>query len=70
LGIATVAGHLLECAGQVTGGYFADPGLTDVPDLDRLGFPIAEISPDGGVVITKVPGSGGVVTTATCTEQL
>lgn len=70
LGIATVAGHLLECAGQVTGGYFADPGVKDVPDLDRLGFPIAEISADGVVVITKVAGSGGVVTTATCTEQL
>ncbi|MEO8483879.1 MAG: acyclic terpene utilization AtuA family protein [Acidobacteriota bacterium] len=70
LGIATSAGHLLECAGQVTGGYFADPGVKDVPGLERLGFPIAEISPDGGVVITKVSGSGGLVTTATCTEQL
>ncbi len=35
----TTLGHLLECAGQVTGGYFADPGVKDVPDLDRLGFP-------------------------------
>lgn len=70
LGRATVAGHLLECAGQVTGGYFADPGVKDVPDLDRLGFPIAEISPDGEIVVTKVVGSGGMVTTATCTEQL
>jgi hypothetical protein len=70
LGVATVAGHLLECAGQVTGGYFAEPGIKDVPNLDRLGFPIAEISPDGGIVITKVPGTGGMVTTATCTEQL
>ena len=70
LGVATMAGHLLECAGQVTGGYFADPGVKDVPDLDRLGFPVAEISPDGRVVITKVPGSGGCVTPSTCTEQL
>jgi Acyclic terpene utilisation family protein AtuA len=70
LGCGTVAGHLLECAGQVTGGYFADPSFKDVDDLARLGFPIAEISEDGGVVITKVPGSGGRVTVATCTEQL
>jgi hypothetical protein len=70
VGVATVAGHLLECAGQVTGGYFADPGMKDVPGLERLGFPIAEIAPDGAVVVTKVPGSGGCVTTATCTEQL
>lgn len=41
LGQATVVGHLLECAGQVTGGYFADPGLKDVPQLARLGFPSA-----------------------------
>ena len=48
----TVAGHLLECGGQVTGAYFADPGFKDVPDMDRLGFPLAEISSDGGIVIT------------------
>jgi hypothetical protein len=66
---ATLAGHLLECAGQVTGGYFADPGVKDVPHLERLGFPLAEIA-DGDIVVTKVSGSGGLVTTATCTEQL
>jgi hypothetical protein len=60
LGQATLIGHLLECAGQVTGGYFADPGYKDVPDLDRLGFPIGEVSEDGSVVITKVAGSGGL----------
>jgi len=70
LGKATVAGHLLECAGQVTGGYFADPGVKDVPDLARLGFPLAEVEADGSFAITKVPGSGGAVTTATCKEQL
>lgn len=70
LGQGTVIGHLLECAGQVTGGYFADPGYKDVPNLARLGFPIAEISPDGSAVITKVDGSGGAITAATCTEQL
>ncbi len=72
LGRGTLVGHLLECAGQVTGGYFADPGRKDVDDLSRLGFPIAEVSEDNdeAIVITKVPGSGGRVTTATCKEQL
>lgn len=70
LGQATVVGHLLECAGQVTGGYFADPGYKDVPDLAKLGFPIGEVAADGSVVITKVPQAGGRVTQATCKEQL
>jgi Acyclic terpene utilisation family protein AtuA len=70
LGRGTVVGHLLECAGQITGGYFADPGFKDVPDIARLGFPIAEVAEDGTAVITKVPGTGGVVSAATCTEQL
>ncbi|MFM0226338.1 acyclic terpene utilization AtuA family protein [Paraburkholderia dipogonis] len=70
LGQATVIGHLLECAGQITGGYFADPGFKDVPELARLGFPIAEVGPDGAVVITKLAQAGGRVTEATCKEQL
>ena len=70
LGRATVVGHLLECAGQVTGGYFADPGYKDVPNLARLGFPIGEVAADGSVVITKVAQAGGRVTAATCKEQL
>jgi len=70
LGRGTLAGHLLECAGQITGGYFADPGYKDVADLGRLGFPIGEVSEDGNLLVTKVPGSGGVVTEATCKEQL
>ena len=70
LGKGTLVGHLLECAGQVTGGYFADPGYRDVPDLARLGFPLAEVSSDGSAVITKVAGSGGCVTVATCASQL
>jgi hypothetical protein len=70
LGKATLAGHLLECAGQITGGYFADPGHKDVPDLARLGFPIGEVSADGALVITKVAGSGGAVTVDTVKEQL
>jgi len=69
LGQGIVMGHLLECAGQVTGGYFADPGYKDVPGIGRLGFPIAEIGEDGTFVVTKVEGSGGMVTLATCKEQ-
>ncbi|MGF6098421.1 acyclic terpene utilization AtuA family protein [Pseudomonas sp. 18175] len=70
LGRGTLVGHLLECAGQVSGGYFADPGFKDVDDLARLGFPLAEIDAEGEAVITKVAGSGGRVSRATCTEQL
>jgi hypothetical protein len=70
LGQGTVAGHLLECAGQITGGYFADPGYKDVPDLARLGFPIGEVGADGSLVVTKVASSGGAVTARTCKEQL
>jgi hypothetical protein len=70
LGRGPAVGHLLECAGQVTGGYFADPGYKDIEGLARLGFPIAEVGEDGSVVITKTPGSGGQVTLATCKEQL
>jgi len=70
LGKGTVAGHLLECAGQITGGYFADPSYKDVAGLARLGFPIGEVGEDGSLVVTKVAGSGGAVTARTCKEQL
>jgi hypothetical protein len=70
LGRGTLVGHLLECGGQITGGYFADPGRKDVAGLDRLGFPLAEVPDHGPIVITKVDGSGGQVTPATCKEQL
>ncbi|SMS11082.1 acyclic terpene utilization AtuA family protein [Pseudomonas viridiflava] len=70
LGRGTLVGHLLECAGQISGGYFADPGFKDVPDLARLGFPLADVNAAGQATITKVEGSGGRIDTATCTEQL
>ena len=57
---ATLAGHILECSVQATGGYFADPPYRDVPDLHALGFPIAEVS-ESEMLITKLPGTGGVV---------
>jgi hypothetical protein len=70
LGRATMAGHLLECGTQVTGGYFADPGFKDVPDLHAVGFPIAEIDADGGCVIGKADATGGCVDPRTVKEQL
>lgn len=70
LGRATMAGHLLECGAQVCGGYFADPGYKDVPGLDNVGFPIAEIDADGQCTIGKADGTGGLVSEATVKEQL
>lgn len=67
---ATMAGHLLECGAQVTGGYFADPGYKDVPDLARLGYPIAEIDADGHCTVTKPEGTGGRIDERTVKEQL
>ncbi|WP_024511539.1 acyclic terpene utilization AtuA family protein [Bradyrhizobium sp. ARR65] len=69
LGRATMAGHLLECGAQVTGGYFADPGFKDVPGPERIGYPIAEIDRDGNFFIGKATG-GGLVNRRTVTEQL
>ncbi|MEM6662473.1 MAG: acyclic terpene utilization AtuA family protein [Pseudomonadota bacterium] len=66
----TTAGHLLECGGQVTGCYFADPGFKDVPGLSSAGFPIAECHDDGTFTITKPAGTGGLVNRQTVTEQL
>ena len=62
---ATMAGHLLECGAQVTGGYFADPGFKDVQGLARLGYPIAIIEPSGDCTITKPEGTGGLVSERT-----
>jgi hypothetical protein len=70
LGAATMTGHLLECGSQVTGGYFADPGFKDVPDLHNVGFPIAEVAEDGSCVIGKADNTGGLVTERTVKEQL
>lgn len=70
LAAGTLVGHLLECAGQVSGGYFADPGVKEVPDLARLGFPFAEVAGDGSAVVTKLPGTGGRVDRMTVVEQL
>ncbi len=70
LGQGIVIGHLLECAAQVSGGYIADPGFVDVPDLATVGFPLAEVEADGTAVITKLAGTGGRVDRLSCTAQL
>lgn len=67
---ATMAGHLLECGTQVTGGYFADPGLKDVPRLAEIGYPICEIAQDGSCIVTKADATGGLVDARTVKEQL
>lgn len=70
LGQGAGIGHLMECAAQVTGGYFADPGYKDVERPWDLGFPIAEVAPDGSAEIGKLPGTGGAVNRMTVLEQL
>jgi len=70
LGRATMAGHMLECGTQVTGGYFCVPGLKDIPDVHAAGYPIAEIDADGGFVVGKAGGTGGAVDARTVKEQL
>ncbi len=70
MGQATLLGHLLECCGQVTGGYYAHPGYKEVNNLAHLGHPIAEISETGEFIITKLEGTGGEVSLGTCKEQL
>ncbi|MEN2394345.1 acyclic terpene utilization AtuA family protein [Pseudomonas halotolerans] len=70
MAIATATGHLLECCTQVTGGYFAHPGVKEIPDPANLGCPIAEIHEDGRLIIGKTLGSGGRVSEQTVKEQL
>ena len=68
LGAATVAGHLIECGAQVTGGMYSE--WTPAIDLADVGYPIAEIDAQAGIVITKPTGTGGVVNIGTVAEQL
>jgi hypothetical protein len=68
LALGTIAGHILECGAQSTGGNFTR--WWEVPDMAAIGYPIAEVSDDGGLVITKHQGTGGMVTVDTVAEQL
>ncbi|MFN3852747.1 MAG: acyclic terpene utilization AtuA family protein [Spirosomataceae bacterium] len=70
MGKGTVIGHLMECAGHITGGYFADPIKKPVEDMDNLGHPFADVFPDGSAIISKVADTGGVINLQTAKEQL
>ena len=70
LGKGIMAGHLLECGCQITGGYFADPGYKEVEDIWNLGYPIAEVEENGRLTITKLDNTGGIVSPATVKEQI
>jgi len=65
---ATVAGHLIECGAQATGGLLCN--WNEVPDLAKVGYPIADIDPNGDFRIEKPAGTGGVVNVETISEQL
>jgi hypothetical protein len=65
---ALAAGHVLECGAQATGGNYSF--FREVPSFDRMGYPLAEIEADGSCVITKHPGTGGLVSVGTVTAQL
>jgi hypothetical protein len=70
LAAGTLAGHMLECTGQLTGGCFADPGMKDVDDLAGLGYPFVDVTSNGQITLGKTPNSGGRLDVATCTEQV
>ena len=63
-----VAGHIIECGAQSTGGNFTD--WRRIRRLESIGYPLLEVSPDGSFIVTKHPGTGGAVTVRTVTEQL
>ena len=70
LGKGQTGADMVECGANVSGGFFADPGYKEVPDLGNLGYPYLEVAADGTIVVTKVAGTGGLISRATCAEQM
>lgn len=70
LGKGQTGADMVECGANVSGGFFADPGYKEVPDLGNLGYPYLEVEADGTIVVTKVAGTGGLINRAICTEQM
>ena len=70
LGQGQVCADMVECGANVSGGFFADPGYKDVPDLGNLGYPYLDMRADGSGVVAKVAGTGGVINRAICIEQM
>jgi hypothetical protein len=68
LAAGTIVGHVIECGAQATGGNFTR--FWEVPDLWNVGYPIAEVAEDGSFTVTKHPGTGGLVSVDTVSEQL
>jgi hypothetical protein len=70
LGKGQTGADMVECGANVSGGFFADPGYKEVPDLANLGYPFLEVEADGTVVVSKLEGTGGVINRAICAEQM
>lgn len=70
LAAGTLAGHMMECAAQLTGGCFIDPGRKDAEDAVNIGFPYADVTREGGLTLGKLEDSGGRLDAQTCTEQV
>jgi hypothetical protein len=70
LGKGQTGADMVECGAVVSGGFFADPGYKEVPDLANLGFPLLEIEADGTIHVTKLDGTGGLINRAICTEHM
>ena len=70
LGKGQTGADMVECGANVSGGFFADPGYKEVPELWNLGYPLLEVERDGTIVVSKLDGTGGIINRAICAEQM